>query len=94
MDAGAPVLGGGWIVPRGRTGLPLRLADGRTVLVPTRRPAALDRRSLHRRHPRRAHRSAGDTGVVTSLDSTRYTYEAPGLGRPVRPRAGGSRRAG
>jgi hypothetical protein len=41
VDAGAPVLGGGWSVPKGRTGLPLRLADGRTVLVPTRRPTEL-----------------------------------------------------
>jgi len=41
VDAGAPVLGGGWSLPRGRTGLPLRLTDGRTVLVPTREPAAL-----------------------------------------------------
>lgn len=41
VDAGAPVLGGGWSMPRGRTGLPLKLADGRTVLVPTRDPAAL-----------------------------------------------------
>jgi len=41
VDAGAPVLGGGWSLPRGRTGLPLRFADGRTVLVPTRDPAAL-----------------------------------------------------
>jgi hypothetical protein len=41
VDAGAPVLGGGWSMPRGRTGLPLRLTDGRTVLVPTRDPAAL-----------------------------------------------------
>jgi hypothetical protein len=41
VDAGAPVLGGGWSVPRGRTGLPLRLTDGRTVLVPTRAPADL-----------------------------------------------------
>jgi hypothetical protein len=41
VDAGAPVLGGGWTVPRGRTGLPLQLADGRTVLVPTRDPLAL-----------------------------------------------------
>lgn len=41
VDAGAPVLGGGWSVPRGRTGLPLRLSDGRTVLVPTRDPGAL-----------------------------------------------------
>ncbi|MFD2090106.1 hypothetical protein [Blastococcus deserti] len=40
-DVGAPVLGGGWSLPKGRTGLPLRLADGRTVLVPTRDPAAL-----------------------------------------------------
>jgi len=41
VDAGAPVLGGGWSLPKGRTGLPLRLTDGRTVLVPTREPAAL-----------------------------------------------------
>src|SRR3954447_13303272 len=41
VDAGAPVLGGGWSVPKGRTGLPLKLADGRTVLVPTRDPVAL-----------------------------------------------------
>ena len=41
VDAGAPVLGGGWSLPRGRSGLPLRLADGRTVLVPTQDPAAL-----------------------------------------------------
>ncbi|MGZ4506174.1 MAG: hypothetical protein ACXVX8_03505 [Blastococcus sp.] len=41
VDAGAPVLGGGWTLPRGRTGLPLRLTDGRTLLVPTRNPAAL-----------------------------------------------------
>ena len=41
VDAGAPVLGGGWSLPRGRTGLPLKLDDGRTVLVPTRDPARL-----------------------------------------------------
>ena len=41
VNAGAPVLGGGWSLPRGRTGLPLRLSDGRTVLVPTRDPSAL-----------------------------------------------------
>ncbi|WP_104525826.1 hypothetical protein [Blastococcus atacamensis] len=41
VDAGAPVLGGGWSVPKGSTGLPLKLADGRTVLVPTRDPDAL-----------------------------------------------------
>jgi hypothetical protein len=46
VDAGAPVLGGGWTLPRGRTGLPLRLTDGRTVLVPTRDPAALARALL------------------------------------------------
>jgi hypothetical protein len=40
---GAPVLGGGGSVPKGRSGLPLRLTDGRTVLVPTRHPAALRR---------------------------------------------------
>ena len=41
VDAGAPVLGGGWSLPKGRTGLPLKLDDGRTVLVPTRDPARL-----------------------------------------------------
>ena len=41
VDAGAPVLGGGWSLPRGRAGLPLRTTDGGTVLVPTRDPAAL-----------------------------------------------------
>lgn len=41
VDAGAPVLGGGWTLPPGRSGLPLRLRDGRTVLVPTRDPVAL-----------------------------------------------------
>ena len=41
VDAGAPVLGGGWSLPKGRTGLPLKLTDGRTLLVPTRDPAAL-----------------------------------------------------
>jgi hypothetical protein len=41
VDAGAPVLGGGGSVPKGRAGLPLRLTDGRTVLVPTRHPEAL-----------------------------------------------------
>jgi hypothetical protein len=41
VDAGAPVLGGGATLPRGRVGLPLRLREGRTVLVPTRDPDAL-----------------------------------------------------
>ncbi|SCX46493.1 hypothetical protein SAMN03159343_1812 [Klenkia marina] len=40
-DVGAPVLGGGADVPKGRVGLPLRRTDGTTVLVPTRRPAQL-----------------------------------------------------
>ncbi|MGY5884027.1 hypothetical protein [Modestobacter lacusdianchii] len=42
VDAGAPVLGGGWSLPRGRAGLPLRRTDGTTVLVPTRAPRELD----------------------------------------------------
>jgi hypothetical protein len=46
VDAGAPILGGGWSLPSGRTGLPLRLTDGRTVLVPTRDPSALTRALL------------------------------------------------
>ncbi|MBB3677989.1 DUF3093 family protein [Modestobacter versicolor] len=41
VDAGAPVLGGGWSLPKGRVGLPLRRTDGTTVLVPTRDPARL-----------------------------------------------------
>ena len=49
VDAGAPLLGGGWSLPKGRTGLPLRLTDGRTVLVPTRDPAALRAAVLSRR---------------------------------------------
>src|SRR5206468_3284527 len=40
-------------------------------------PGHRPRRWQPRWHPRRAHRSAGHTGAVTSLDSTRYTYEAP-----------------
>ncbi|MCV2490418.1 hypothetical protein OF117_13700 [Geodermatophilus sp. YIM 151500] len=41
VDAGSPVLGGSAALPRGRAGLPVRLAGGRTVLVPTRNPARL-----------------------------------------------------
>ncbi len=41
VDVGAPVLGGGAALPKGRVGLPLRRTDGTTVLVPTRRPAQL-----------------------------------------------------
>ena len=46
VDAGAPVLGGAGSPPRGRSGLPLRTTDGRSVLVPTRDPAALSRALL------------------------------------------------
>ncbi|WNV75016.1 DUF3093 family protein [Geodermatophilus sp. DSM 44513] len=46
VDAGAPLLGGASSLPRGRAALPLRLTDGRTVLVPTRDPAALARALL------------------------------------------------
>ena len=49
VDAGAPLLGGGWSLPKGRTGLPLRLTDGRTVLVATGDPAALRAAVLLRR---------------------------------------------
>ena len=49
VDAGAPLLGGGGSLPRGRAGLPLRLTDGRTVLVPTLDPAALRTAVLARR---------------------------------------------
>jgi hypothetical protein len=52
VDAGAPVLGGGWSLPKGRTGLPLRRTDGTTVLVPTRAPAELAA-ALLRAHPAR-----------------------------------------
>jgi len=41
VDAGAAVLGGGWSLPKGRAGLPLKRTDGTTVLVPTRSPAQL-----------------------------------------------------
>ncbi|WP_222194359.1 hypothetical protein [Modestobacter italicus] len=50
VDAGAPVLGGGWSLPRGRAGLPLRRTDGTTVLVPTRAPAQLSE-ALLTAHP-------------------------------------------
>jgi hypothetical protein len=50
VDTGAPVLGGGWSLPKGRTGLPLRRTDGTTVLVPTRAPAELTA-ALLRAHP-------------------------------------------
>jgi hypothetical protein len=65
VDAGAPVLGGGWSIPRGRTGLPLRLADGRTVLVPTSDPTALVAALLE--HAGEA--PEGDTGPRRTLDT-------------------------
>jgi hypothetical protein len=46
------VLGGGWSVPKGRTGLPLRRTDGTTVLVPTRAPAQLTE-AFRTSHPAR-----------------------------------------
>ena len=64
VDAGAPILGGGWSLPRGRTGLPLRLTDGRTVLVPTRDPAALTRALLA---------AAGETEAPPGLPGTEGT---------------------
>jgi hypothetical protein len=38
---GAPVVGGSWLVPRGTTGIPLRLDDGSTVLAWARDAEAL-----------------------------------------------------
>ena len=51
VDAGAPVLGGGWSLPRGRTGLPLRRTDGTTVLVPTRFPPQQLSEAILTAHP-------------------------------------------
>jgi hypothetical protein len=68
VDAGAPILGGGWSLPSGRTGLPLRLTDGRTVLVPTRDPVALTRALL-------AAAPAGDAGGTGAAG----TGPTPGL---------------
>jgi hypothetical protein len=65
VDAGAPVLGGGWSLPRGRTGLPLKLADGRTVLVPTRDPAALYE-ALVDRLPQAPGGAPGSRGTLSS----------------------------
>ena len=38
---GARVIGGGWSVPKGRIGLPVRLIDGTVVLVPCRDGSAV-----------------------------------------------------
>jgi hypothetical protein len=45
--AGATVLGGGWDIPKGTTGVPIRLADGTVVLGWARDADAL-REALHR----------------------------------------------
>ena len=63
VDAGAPVLGGGWSVPKGRAGLPLKLSDGRTVLVPTRDPDALSAAILAAA-PDAADGSSGSQGTL------------------------------
>ncbi|RBY75026.1 hypothetical protein DQ238_20570 [Geodermatophilus sp. TF02-6] len=64
-DVGAPVLGGGGSIPRGRTGLPLTLTDGRTVLVPTRNPAALTT-ALLAAHPDTRDGHPGKRGTLGS----------------------------
>ena len=69
VDAGASVLGGGWSLPKGRTGLPLRLTDGRTVLVPTRSPAALYEAlmaGVGRNRPDTPDRPSGSQGTLGS----------------------------
>jgi hypothetical protein len=71
VDAGAPVLGGGWSVPAGRTGLPLRRTDGRTVLVPTRAPRELTEAILRCRPgppPPHPVRDAGHTDSPGRVD--------------------------
>ncbi len=64
VDVGAPVLGGGVTLPKGRVGLPLRRTDGATVLVPTRRPAQLTE-ALLTAHPGAA-ASSDAPGTVDS----------------------------
>jgi hypothetical protein len=63
VDAGAPVLGGGWSLPKGRTGLPVRRTDGTTVLVPTRAPRELSAAILTA-HPA----GVADTGTPGRVD--------------------------
>jgi len=48
VDTGAPVLGGGWSVPKGRLGLAVRRTDGASLLVPTRDPDSLRQALLAR----------------------------------------------
>jgi hypothetical protein len=73
VDAGAPILGGGWSLPSGRTGLPLRLTDGRTVLVPTRDPAALTRALLAAAPEVPGGTGADGTGPTPGLPGTEGT---------------------
>jgi hypothetical protein len=73
VDAGAPILGGGWSLPRGRTGLPLRLTDGRTVLVPTQDPAALTRALLAAVPGAAGGAGADGTGPTPGLPGTEGT---------------------
>lgn len=51
VDTGARVLGGGWSVPKGRVGLPVRRNDGASMLVPSRDPESLRRALLARLDP-------------------------------------------
>ena len=92
VDAGAPVLGGGWSLPQG----PHRPA---AAAAPTGAPCwcpPATRRRLQRRPARRPRptpptgpQEHRDTGVVTSLDSSPYTYEAPVVGRSSSTAAAG-----
>ena len=95
VDAGAPVLGGGWSLPKGRTGLPLRLTDGRTVLVPTRDPAALyGALRGPRRTPRRPPQVHKGHWVRDLAGQLPLHLRGPGLGRPLRRAGRRSPRAG
>lgn len=63
LSMGAPVIGGSWVVPRGTTGIPLRLDDGTTVLAWARDAEALGtalRRLVGARPPERP--VGGDAG--------------------------------
>lgn len=73
VDAGAPILGGGWSLPSGRTGLPLRLTDGRTVLVPTRDPAALTKALLAAAPEAEGETGTPGTGTTPRLPGTEGT---------------------
>src|SRR4029453_18543136 len=68
-DAGAPGLGGGGWGPARRPARPAAQAD--------RRPHRARSHTEPGRPVVGARRVTGDTGLVTSLDSSLYTYEAP-----------------